>query len=306
MKQEPLAEGNDARFEELSEAYSTMLQFEGIMAAISKKFPELAEEVKAAEAEMAASAVGKGFRGVEVELKRRMGREFIAYEKGIRAQIQEFQEDAAKEVDLETAKMGLGTAAAMAKGRVQVDVLRNVIAYNPEYRKDPAKEFSDGWAAGYSSKMDEQKREVNYLLMYPGSWKPTNLASKAELMALWNDAGHGRHRLSFQSINAPDPKYAKMDPVELAKALMAPEGTLIESGKGKMAGLECGRVVYDLTVEKDQKIVMSRVITYAVLAKEHFVILSLMLGSEGELGKEELVKKYGPLLAGMAAKLEIE
>lgn len=280
------------------------LQFEELTNAVASEHPSLAEEAKKAQAEMAGSAVGKGFAGVTVELKRRMGREFVAYEKNARAQVQKFSSE--EEVDLEMAKVGLANAAAMTKGRVPVDILRNVIAYNPDYRNDPLKEMRDGWRAGFSTKMDEKKREVNFLVMYPGSWKPMPAVSRAELFSLWNDAGHGRHRVSFQAIDAPDPKYAKMDTVELAKMLMTPEAKLIESGKGKLAGLECGRIVYDLSTEKDGETLVFRAINYSVHAKDHFVILNLLLSDEDGLSKEELVKKYDPMLAEMATKLEIE
>ena len=64
--------------------------------------------------------------------------------------------------------------------------------------------------------------------------------------------------------------------------------------------------VLDLTTEKDENSFVSRAINYSVHAKDHFVILNLMLWDEEGLSKEDLVKRYDPMLAEMAAKVKIE
>lgn len=233
-KQDPLPDGNDARFGELSQCLSTMIQFEEFTKVLADQHPSLAEQVKVTQKKMDDSVIGKGFQAVVVELKRRMGREYPDFEAKSRKAIREHVSK--EKVDLETAKIGLANADAMADGRVPTEVLRNVVAFNSDYRANPLKEIQDGWAGGYSTKMDKKEHKVHYLLTYPGSWKPDAPASRAELICFWSDAGHGEHRLNFQSIHAPDPKYAKMDPIELAKVLMVPNSTLVDSGKAKVAG----------------------------------------------------------------------
>lgn len=302
--QEPLPEGNDARFEELAQCLSTLIQFEEFTRELATQHPELAAEVEETRKKMDGSVIGKGLRAVVVELKRRMGKEYPDYEANSRKEIREFV--SREKVDLEKAKVGLANASAMAEGRVPVEVLRNIIAFNPGYRANPLKEISDGWAGGFSTKMDEKEREAHYLLTYPGSWKPSPAASKAELISFWNDAGHGPHRMSFQSISAPDPKYAAMDTVELAKVLIAPNSKLLESGKAKIAGLDGARVVYEMTNKKGDEEVVNRLISYSVLARKHFVIVNLILGDEEGATDDELVKKYDPMLAEIAARLKLE
>jgi len=303
-KQDPLPDGNDARFGELSQCLSTMIQFEEFTKVLADQHPSLAEQVKVTQKKMDDSVIGKGFQAVVVELKRRMGREYPDFEAKSRKAIREHVSK--EKVDLETAKIGLANADAMADGRVPTEVLRNVVAFNPDYRANPLKEIQDGWAGGYSTKMDKKEHKVHYLLTYPGSWKPDAPASRAELICFWSDAGHGEHRLSFQSIHAPDPKYAKMDPIELAKVLMVPNSTLVDSGKTKVTGLVGARVEYDMKNKKGDQEVVNRVITYSLLAREHFVIVNLILGDEGGVTKEELVKKYDPMLAEIAGKLKLE
>ena len=302
--QEPLVEGNDARFDEFSVAFSSMLQFEEVTKEIARQHPELAPEAKKIQDEMASSAVGKGMQAIVTEMKRRMGREFIEFQKNSREQVRQW--GAAEQVDLETAKLGLANAAAMIKGKLPMETLRSVIAMNPDYQASPLKEFEDGWIGGYSTKMDEAKREVHFLLRYPGSWKPAPAATRAELVSLWNDAGHGKHRMSFQAIHAPDPKYAQMKPVELAGILAAPEAKVIDRGEVQVAGFPGARMVYKMPLPAGEDGAAVRVISYSTHAKNHFVILNLFLGEEGKLTNEELVKKYDPLLAEMASKLEVE
>ena len=84
MKQEPLAEGNDARFEELTEVHSMMVPFEGIMAAFTKKFPALADEVAEVQAidefheeEVEAALVAKVVNGDDIGMVE--GREGLGF-----------------------------------------------------------------------------------------------------------------------------------------------------------------------------------------------------------------------------------
>lgn len=266
------------------------------------QFPELKEKVATVRKELSASQVGQGFSGLTDALKKMTGDEFERYDQASRKQIRDL--GAARKLDPKMTRIALENISKVKGGALPREILRTVIAMNPTYREAPGKMFDDGWIAGFSTKMDPVKRKVHFLLYYPGTMKPLQPAAKSDLFRAQSDEGYGNAILTLRVIDAPDPKYAKMAPLDLAKLLVPESANVIESKPAKLAGLPAGRVTFDLKTEGAD--VQLRHLSYAVHTKEKFVIVTLAIDPRGGVKVDAETQKYLPLMEKIAAKLEIE
>lgn len=237
----------DPRFESLSAAYGYLMNIEESLKQVETQFPELKEKVATVRKELSASQVGQGFSGLTDALKKMTGDEFERYDQTSRKQIRDL--GAARKLDPKMARIALENISKVKGGALPREILRTVIAMNPTYREAPGKIFDDGWIAGFSTKMDPVKRKVHFLLYYPGTMKPLQPAAKSDLFRAQSDEGYGNAILTLRVIDAPDPKYAKMAPLDLAKLLVPESANVIESKPAKLAGLPAGRVTFDLKTE---------------------------------------------------------
>lgn len=297
--------GQEKRIEQLKEAYSMITTAKIGLKKTGEVYPELQSEIVKILKGLEESKIEKAFQGLLVELKATLEDDYAAFEK-------EISEDTLKDPQLvpgeiESAKLMISNIAKVKDGRLPTAQLRTLVSCHAGYQKDPVQEMKDGFIAGYSTKMDPEKRKVHFLLSYPGSWKPMVSNAPYTLFTADNKAGFGKARMILDVAKAPDlsdPEYKDVTPVMFA-SLLIPEGSkVLEKGKATLGGFPAGRVLLSFTPKGAEK--SNRIIAYSGLIKGQLVTLKISLLNDPTTTFEKQIAKYDPLLEFIAAKLEVE
>lgn len=295
----------EKRVERLKEAYTFIITAKIGLKKTGEVYPELKPEILKIQKELKESKIEKAFQGLKVELKATMGDGYAGFEKKT---TEDYEKDPGLVPgEIEAAKLMISNIAKVKDGRLPTAQLRTLISCHPTYQKDPLQEMKDGFIAGYSSKMDPEKREVHFLLRYPGSWNPMASNAPYTLFTADSKAGFGEARMILDVAKAPDlsdPEYKKVTPVMVA-SLLIPEGSkVIEKGKATLAGFPAGRVLLSFTPKGAKK--ANRIISYSAIIKGQLVTLKLSILNDPGTTYEKQVAKYDPLLKFVAEKLEVE
>ncbi|WP_411826528.1 hypothetical protein [Luteolibacter sp. AS25] len=226
----------------LNEAYAFVLGQNMSLEAIIEKIPELAPSAGKASAAFDSSPYAKGFAGVRSTIEDELGEGYTAYEKNMAKMMseavstQKFTEAAATTF--------ISEIEARARGNMDAEVKRTLLATHPDFAGNPEAEMKQGFRQRFPAKGSPQATKAGFSVTFPASWRPWTQNDQYSLGLFRSQAGTGPIicNVMLNEIKAPSGQIATENDLkwllqeENLKSILPAEATFISSEPTKLGG----------------------------------------------------------------------
>lgn len=273
----------EPRWRQLSLAYGFYAGQELSLRRIAADFPDLAQQVKRANATFAGSALGRGARALDGALAQEVGDEWPDTRSRM---IEEMRGAIDKQlIDRATAEEFLKSVEARSKGEIPESLLKTLLATNPDFFKSPAAEMAGGWRQSFSAAKHPKSDNAPITLSFPTSWTSRDSNRDGIVQVFRSHAGHGpllcnvicKKVFDDTDDELTDADMAAMFTEERIRELI-PEGqTVIEVRPMKIAGAMGGFSLTDLVEENLEHRMKMRSASYTIFQKKHFIQINFLI-----------------------------
>ena len=217
----------------------------------------------------------------------------------------------ATRIPVDKARAYLDAVAARSIGKLPARVLDTLLAFNPEYIADPAREYREGYTRLFQTDVQAAAGPMRIRLKYPRSWTPEAPGS-AGLVQRFRDR---RSPLTVVAIAVHDLPAGSTIPPELAE-LFAPSNkgenssrvTVLDGGTMSLAaGREANWRAIEQTRGSPERSEKVRVVKFVVPCGDKAVRLDLEVGIPADAPDEQLDAAYArsaPLFKLIATSLD--
>lgn len=182
---------------------------------IQKDFPALAAE--ATKAQMKFDLVFKySYENIEKMLREMLGDKWDEYQ----IQMQEKAEKVLSDfsISAEQAVAFIKQVALRAKGDIESPVLETLLTYNPEFQKNPAKEFLRGFTHTFRTKHHPKAKGVDFQIQYPKSWLAKEGKRPNVIQLFTSENGRGLDSIGLMVKDFPQPANSDEELTDLFSA----------------------------------------------------------------------------------------
>jgi hypothetical protein len=158
----------------MTEAYAFYLVQLNSVQAVSLRFPKLADL-----AQDALNTWNKRFMASVELIDQELTADRVQEWQSNKSQmIKKYSGGDYSRVSEEAAKQYIFEVNQRAIGKIQSPVLETFLIFNPEYQKNPIKEYTDGYIEVFNSKKSKKQLGLDIMLKVPKSWKLLNSSAK--------------------------------------------------------------------------------------------------------------------------------
>lgn len=222
-------------YEDLSRTYGFCSGQRISIERIQKEFPDLAPQV--IKAQMEFDLVFKSsYENIEKTLREILGNNWGNYKVQMQKQLEKLL--GALHISRVQAEAFVQEVSLRASGQIESPVLETLLTYNPEFQKNPEKEFLRGFTETYRTKSHPKAKGVDFQIQYPKSWKAKEGKRPNVIQLITSENGRGFDSLVLMVKDIPLPAGYKITDEELSDLFTPsslketlPEGTLFISAK---------------------------------------------------------------------------
>lgn len=188
-------------------------------------------------------------------------------------------------------------------GHIQSPILETFLIWNPQYRKYPEKEFTDGYVSNYTTRSKPTSSPVNIKIVYPRSWKNEDGNKKANVVQNFvSDYGLGDLAFSLV-VEKSKANYSKD---KIAQALTQEAMLKTQPMAGKVLGFRSDITIDNcpaasITTYQEKEMEDSKKLcliheTYTTLYKNFKISLRFVITSEKAEDINDTYQKYQKLM----------
>jgi len=298
----------EPRWKQLSQAYGFVLGQQASLELIEKKFPDLAQDVKAAWFAFNSTALGESVRGVEEELSMVLGAKWSEYKNEMTAQIDALV--GGQELTKQQAEAFLQEVRQRAKGKVPESILAALLSAHPQFSKNPALELSAGWKQTFRTKGHPKAKGVDFSVSFPASWSKREGYRPNIIQVFQSGAGHGPINSNLMVKDIPLPAGYKPTQQELREFFqpselrdMVPDGgTFIDAKSIVLENAPAGMLVSDQTMQRLDLTLTMRMTQFVTIQSSSMIFVQFIVAKVPDSNESlaDLQKKYLPIYRAIA------
>jgi hypothetical protein len=174
------------------------------------------------------------------------------------------------------------TVRDRARGKIDSPFIETLLSHNPTYVAMPSQELLDGFTRSYETKGHSKAKGVSLRLTVPLSWIAAEGERPNIVQKFKSKCGHGSDEVMIQVMSLPLPDGAKLEEQDLEQMFadeslkeMVPAGAiLIETRSITLEGQPAGRLDYEQSAERLDKMVFIRNETFVTACGTCLIMLS--------------------------------
>jgi hypothetical protein len=244
-----------SQWNRLAEAHSFVVGQECSLALIKRDFPDLTREVTKASMGFEASALGEGHRGVQKILSERFGDEWSNFDATLTKQLEAEIDN--QVITRDDAIRFLAEVKARASGKIPDKFRATLLAFNPKYLKNPAREFIDGWTQTFESNGHPKSKGANFKFSYPASWTAAE-GDRPNVIKKFRSEGFGFQTAGIVTKKLPlndgttltEQDQFKLLSPEMLQSFLPPRATFIDAQTTRIDGNPAGILEYKMFGER--------------------------------------------------------
>jgi len=193
------------------------------------------------------------------------------------------------------------TVKERAKGNIETPVLETLLMLNPEYEKNPEKEFYDRFRKKYKCDDFEKSKSIDFSIDIPMSWASKKANRPNIVRKFISQNGHSIEMAMILVYNFPDGKYLSTNDIkgmvnqkEMQEALPA-NAILKDYGFIKLETLPGYWQRYSMTIQRVRKIMTIEILAYTIFYGDKLIQIQFQVGDFNNKNLEKKFKKFEPL-----------
>lgn len=298
----------------LGEAYGYCIGQSLLLAAIERRFPSLAGQVKYARYQFD-GAFSKSIGAIESVMRERAGRKWDSVRSSMVAQFSSQASPQAAQMTMEQASEFLTEVQRRAKGEIPSPVLEVLLSLNPDYRSNPAQEYVDGFKKTFASDGSGKAKGFSFHIDYPSSWssEPGNRPNIVRLFKSENGRGPEMILVLIKTIpaDAAQDMATSGFPENVSEADLrsfVPESaTYLAGGPLTIDGSHGCWIEHALSSTRAGHTIAVRTRIYAVFEREKMIQVQASVSSDkGTASLQEHMKKFHGLFTLVANSLVLD
>jgi len=195
----------------------------------------------------------------------------------------------------------INTVKQRAKGNIETPVLETLLMLNPDYEKNPEKEFYDGFKKRYKCDDFKKSKGVDFSIDVPMSWasKKANRPNIVRKFIAQN--GHSAVMAMILVYNFPDGKYLSVNDIkrminkQQMKEALPPNTKLKDYGFIKLETLPGYWQRYSMTIQRVRKTMTIEMLAYTIFYKDKLIQIQFQVGDFNNKNLDKRFKKFEPL-----------
>ncbi len=298
----------EPRWKQLSLAYGLELGQQASLELIEKRFPDLAQDVKAAWFAFNSTALGESARGVEEELSIVLGAKWSEYVNEMTTQMETLV--GRQELTRQQAEAFLREVRQRAKGKVPESILVVLLSAHPQFSKNPALELLAGWKQTFRTKGHPKAKGADFSISFPASWSKREGYRPNIIQFFQSGAGHGPIMCNLMVKDIPLPAGYKPTQEELKEFFqpselkdMVPDGgTFIDAKSIILEDTPAGMLVSDQTMQRLDLALTMRMTQFVTIQGSSMVFIQFMVAKVPDSNEslDDLQQKYLPTYRAIA------
>jgi hypothetical protein len=174
-----------------------------------------------------------------------------------------------------------------AKGKIDSPFLETLLIYHPEFEKDPALEYMQGFTQTYQTKGHPKAMGINFQIQYPKSWEAKEADRPNTIQMITSENGRGFNYIALMVRDIALPKGYKMTQAEI-KEIFAPKslqttipkgGTFISAKSVVLDGRQGGMIIFDQDVQRLDVTVKFRNIQFVTFYNNKLIMIHCASGT---------------------------
>lgn len=263
---------------------------------IKKKFPDLSNQVFIAKSEFDLS-FSKSIKNIDTTMSKYDGWESIK---------KNMAEDIAKKLDYSNLTHNesvafIETIKQRARGKIETPILETLLMFDPNYEKNPEKEFYDGFKKKYISDDLKKSKGVEFALHVPMSWISKEANRPNIVRKFISQNGHSSEMTMILVFDFPEGNALTASEIksflnqEDMQNNLPPDAILKDYGFFTLETLPGYWQRYTLAVERMKFKLTSEVLCYTLFYKDKMIQIQFQVGDFDNKDLEQKFKKFEPL-----------
>jgi hypothetical protein len=278
---------------------------------IATEYPDLAAQVRLANFDFMATALGEGANALDPVLKQGWPKEWAEAQPQIEAQFVRIANE--QKLTREIAVAYIQEVNQRSKGNLPESVRNAFLANSPAYVKSPGAELSAGWRQNFSTLKHPKSAGADITIGLPLSWRMREGTREGVVQVFRSGAGNGPILVTINCVKALEDADGDVTEGEMKELFTdqfikdsLPEGaTAIEGRPMTIAGKPGVMSVFDLTEQELDIEIKSRVTKFTIAHKQHLIAISFQIMGNflKDMTLDEAQKAYFPTYRAIMSTL---
>lgn len=188
-----------------------------------------------------------------------------------------------------------------AKGKVESPVLETLLILKPDYKKNPEKEFYDGFKKRYQCNDFKKSKGVDFLIDIPMSWASKKANRPNIVRKFISNNGHGPAIAMVLVKNIPDGKTISESDIKNAmnkndmETMLPPNAILKGYGFIKLEGLPGYWQRFTITVQRLKQKLTIETLSYTFFYKNKLIQIQFQVANLHNSKLNKIFQKYESL-----------
>jgi hypothetical protein len=280
---------------------------------IQKEFPNLS--ARASHAQMAFDLVFQSsYENIENELRKLLRQQWPTYKKQMHQKLTSTL--GSTSISVTQADSFIRTVRLRAEGQIEPPILETLLAYNPEFQNNPAKELLRGFENTFRSKGHSKAKGVDFQIDYPKSWRVKEGKRPNIIKLFTSKNGHGLVSVILSVKNIPLPLGYELTDQEVDE-IFSPQGlretvpdgaSFISAQPIILDNQKGGMVIFDQTLQRVDKKISFRSLQFLTIYRNKMIAIQCMVTTKTS-NNSDLNKQFSrlePLFRLMANSFVIQ